>query len=202
MTADCVDLGIDRGGRLVQHKPAYGGNIVSVIMGRTTPQLATVRPRMFEPLEPRDAQAEVRQIDLGDLPEGTTRVLERTETDRRPRRLDEADVVVAVGAGVDAAAIEEAAERTGAAIGGDRSACAAGRVPWGAEIGLRGRQVAPRVYLAIETDAGFEHLTGAVKAGVIAAIAADPSSPLLAAADVALAGDWRELAPALIEALA
>jgi electron transfer flavoprotein alpha subunit len=201
MTADCVDLGIDRGGRLVQHKPAYGGNIVSVIMGRTTPQLATVRPRMFEPLEPRDAEAEVRQLAVGAMPDGT-RVLETSETDPRPRRLDEADVVVALGADVDPAAIEEAAERAGAAIGGDRAACAAGRVPWGVEIGLQGRQVAPRVYLAIETDAGFEHLTGAVKAGVIAAIAADPSSPLLAAADVALAGDWRELAPALLEALA
>ena len=47
MTGDCVDLGIDRAGRLIQFKPAYGGNIVSVIMGATTPQLATVRPRMF-----------------------------------------------------------------------------------------------------------------------------------------------------------
>jgi electron transfer flavoprotein alpha subunit len=37
---------------------------------------------------------------------------------------------------------------------------------------------------------------------VIAAIAADPSSPLLDAADVALAGDWRELTPALLESLA
>ena len=201
MTADCVDLGIDKGGRLVQHKPAYGGNIVSVIMGRTTPQLATVRPRMFESLEPRDVEVEVRQIDVGALPEGPTRVLERSETDPRPRRLDEADLVVAVGADVDPTALEEAAAGAGAAIGGDRAACAAGRLPWGAEVGLQGRSVAPRVYLAIETDSGFEHLTGAVKAGVIAAIAADPSSPLLAAADVGLAGDWRELAPALLGAL-
>ena len=98
--------------------------------------------------------------------------------------------------------IEDAAKKTGAAIGGDRAACAAGRVPWAAEIGLQGRQVAPRVYLAIEADAGFDHLTGSVKAGVIAAIAENPGSPLLAAADVSLAGDWRELAPALINALA
>jgi electron transfer flavoprotein alpha subunit len=202
MTADCVDLGIDRGGRLVQHKPAYGGNIVSVIMGRTTPQLATVRPRMFELLEPRDVRAEVRQIDIGALPEGTTRVLERKDTDPRPRRLDDADLVVAVGAGVDPAALQKVAERAGAAIGGDRAACAAGRVPWGTEIGLQGRSVAPQVLLTIETDPGFEHLTGAVKAGAIAAIAADPSSPLLKMADVGLAGDWRELAPALLEALA
>jgi electron transfer flavoprotein alpha subunit len=61
--------------------------------------------------------------------------------------------------------------------------------------------VAPRIYLAIETDAGFEHLTGAVKASVIVAIAADPSSPLLDAADIALTGDWHELAPALLTAL-
>src|SRR5205823_4468752 len=198
MTADCVDLGIDRAGRLIQHKPAYGGNIVSVIMGATTPQLATVRPRMFEPLQPRDAGADVRRIELQALPEGTTRILERAEADPPPRRLDEADIVVAVGAGVDPAAIQEATQRAGAEIGGDRAACAAGRVPWGAEIGLQGRSVAPRVYLAIETTPGFEHLTGSVKAGVIAAIASDAGSPLLAAADVALVGDWRELAPALL----
>jgi electron transfer flavoprotein alpha subunit len=75
-------------------------------------------------------------------------------------------------------------------------------IPPGAEIGIRGRAVAPRVYVAIETDPGFEHLTGTVKAQVIAAIAADASSPLLEAADVGLVGDWRELAPALLVALA
>jgi electron transfer flavoprotein alpha subunit len=201
MTADCVDLGIERGGRLVQHKPAYGGNIVSVIMGATTPQLATVRPRMFQLLEPREAEAEIRQLEIGELPAGLS-VLEESETDPRPRRLDEADLVVAVGAGVDPAALAEAAERAEAAIGGDRAACAAGRVPWAAAIGLQGRSVAPRVFLAVESDPGFEHLTGAVKARVIAAIASDPESPLLPAADVGLVGDWRELAPALIEALA
>ena len=201
MTADCVDLGIDRGGRLVQHKPAYGGNIVSVIMGATTPQLATVRPRMFELLEPRDEEAEIRQVELGELPDGL-RVIEQSEADPPPRRLDEADLVVSVGAGVDPGALTSAANSVGAAIGGDRAACAAGIVPWGLQIGLQGRSVAPRVFLAVEADAGFEHHTGAVKAGVIAAIASEPSSPLLAGADVGLAGNWRELAPPLIEALA
>ena len=202
MTADCVDLGIDRGGRLVQHKPAYGGNIVSVIMGSTTPQLATVRPRMFEPLEPRAGDAEVRRIELPSLPQRPTRLLEERKTDPPPWRLDEAEIVVGLGPSVDLSALEEAAARADAAIGGDRNACAAGVVPWTAEIGIKGRAVAPRIYVAVEADPGFEHLTGAVKAGVIAAIAADERSPLLDAADVGLAGDWRELGPALLEALA
>src|SRR6266566_4287839 len=196
MTADCVDLGIDRGGRLVQHKPAYGGNIVSVIMGSTTPQLATVRPRMFEPLKPRPAGAEVRRIELPSLPQGPTRLLERENTDPPPWRLDEAEIVVGIGPSVDVSALAEAAGRADAAIGGDRNACEAGVVPWTAEIGIKGRAVPPRIYVAIEADPGFEHLTGTVKAGVIAAIAADERSPLFDAADVGLAGDWRELAPA------
>jgi len=166
------------------------------------PRYADAFPTAYrEDFDARAAVADVRRIELQALPEGTTRILERAEADPPPRRLDEADIVVAVGAGADPAAIQEAAERAGAAIGGDRAACAAGRVPWGAEIGLQGRSVAPRVYLAIETTPGFEHLTGSVKAGVIAAIASDAGSPLLAAADVALVGDWRELAPALLTAL-
>src|SRR5207247_11423624 len=84
MTADCVDLGIDRAGRLIQHKPAYGGNIVSVIMGATTPQLATVRPRMFEPLEPNGSEGELRQFQLDGLPLASTSLVESRPEDPAP----------------------------------------------------------------------------------------------------------------------
>jgi electron transfer flavoprotein alpha subunit len=202
MTGDCVDLGIDRAGRLIQHKPAYGGNIVSVIMGATTPQFATVRPRMFELLQPRQAEVDVRRVELDSLPDPPTRLIEASEIDPPPWRLDAADIVVGIGASVEPAELADSAARAGAAIGGDQRACAEGLIPPSLEIGLLGRAVAPRIYVAVETDAGFEHLTGTVKASAIAAIAADVSSPLLAAADVGLVGDWRELAPALLEALA
>jgi electron transfer flavoprotein alpha subunit len=202
MTGDCVDLNIDRGGRLIQYKPAYGGNIVSVIMGSTTPQLATVRPRMFELLEPRETEVDVRRLELDGLPHPATRLIDKRRTDPAPGRLDAADIVVGVGATVDPAALADAAARAGAAIGGDNKACEVGNVPRNAEVGLLGRAVAPRIYIAVETDAGFEHLTGTVKAGAIAAITADESSPLLSAADVGLVGDWRDLAPALLDALA
>ena len=95
MTGDCVGLGIDRAGRLIQTKPAYGGNIVSVIMGSTTPQLATVRSRMFEPLEPHELEARVERIQLGDLPAPTARLVDRTNESARD--LDGADVVVCLG---------------------------------------------------------------------------------------------------------
>jgi electron transfer flavoprotein alpha/beta subunit len=206
MTGDCVDLGIDRAGRLIQFKPAYGGNIVSVIMGATTPQLATVRPRMFEPLEPRNGtEASVRPLELDELPNRRTRLIERGG-DQRAFDLDEADAVLCVGGGVgNGEAVDEVrslAARLGAAVGGDRAACEAGLVPRNRQLGLLGRAVAPRVYVAVEAAGDFEHLTGSVKAAVIVAVSHDAGSPLLDAADIALAGEWRETLPPFVDALA
>jgi electron transfer flavoprotein alpha/beta subunit len=195
MTGDCVGLGIERAGRLVQTKPAYGGNIVSVIMGSTTPQLATVRPRMFEPLEPRDVEPTIERFDPGGWPEPRLR---RTDHEQASARdLDEADVIVCLGAEV-----EELPELpAGVALGGTREACEAGLLPRSRQIGLLGRQVAPNLLVAVGVRGDAEELTGFVKANVVAAIAADRSAPMLAAADVAVVGDWREVLPSLLEAI-
>ena len=116
MTGDCVDLGIDRAGRLIQFKPAYGGNIVSVIMGATTPQLATVRPRMFEPLQPNGGEGEVRRFQLDGLPAAAASVLESEPADPAPYTLDEADVIVCAGEAVGAEGLGEL-EQAAAALG-------------------------------------------------------------------------------------
>ena len=98
--------------------------------------------------------------------------------------------------------VEQLAEQLGAAVGGDHDACRSGLLPWSRQIGLLGRQIAPRLYLAVAADGGYEHLTGSVKAQVIAAIDFERASPLLRAADVGLAGDWSELLPELVDGLA
>jgi electron transfer flavoprotein alpha subunit len=207
MTGDCVDLNIAKAGRLLQNKPAYGGNIVSVIMGRTTPQLATVRPGMFATVEPRDdAEAEVAPLGAGELPKPRTRLVERThEPDTAGYKLDAADVVLCVGKGIGGPEaipeVEILARRLNAAVGGSRSVCDAGWLPKNRQIGLTGRAVAPRLYIAVGVRGAFEHLVGSVKAGVIVALNKNEKAPFLRSADVGLIGDWRETLPPLIEAL-
>jgi electron transfer flavoprotein alpha subunit len=199
MTGDCVGLGIDRAGRLIQTKPAYGGNIVSIIMGATTPQLATVRARMFEPLEPRDGEPRVDEVDLGPLPTPQTRLIERQPAPARD--LDAADVVVCLGGELTSEDVAEAralAERAGAAVGATREVCDRGDLPRNRQIGLYGRPVAPRLLVTVGVGGDFEHTTGFVKAGVIAAVAAAAGSPMLQRADVGLVGNWHELLPALL----
>jgi electron transfer flavoprotein alpha subunit len=170
MTGDCVNVDIAKAGRLLQTKPAYGGNIVSVIMGATNPQLATVRSRMFAPLEPRDVAGEIHRVALDEVPRARTKLLRRRGgTDAW--RLDEADIVVLLGPnGGPPDEVAGIAREAGAAFGATRDLCESGAVPWSYHVGLYGRPVAPRVLVAVGVPDDFEHLTGFVKADVVVAL--------------------------------
>jgi electron transfer flavoprotein alpha subunit len=207
MTGDCVDLAIDKGGRLIQYKPAYGGNIVSVIMGATTPQLATVRPGILAPVEPRDGvDAEIVHLDLGDLPEPRTRLVEwEHRPDTAGYELEAAVVCLCVGKGIGGPEalpeIGSHAARLGAALGASRDVTDAGWLPKSRQVGLTGRAVAPRLYVAVGVRGAFEHLVGSVKAGAIVALNKNGRAPIFRHADVGVVGDWRETLPRLVDAL-
>jgi len=191
MTGDCVGVDIIKAGRLLQQKPAFGGNIVSAIMGSTTPQLATVRPRMYEPLEPHeDAQADTKKLELGTLPVSRLKLAERRGSDGGAA-LDEADIVVCAGPDVDVAELERAAAREALAVGGSRRSS----VPRSRKIGLLGRPVAPRLFVAVGVEDEPEHWAGSVKARVIVNVG-DSEPPQ---ADVSLSGDWLEVLPTLLD---
>jgi electron transfer flavoprotein alpha/beta subunit len=191
MTADCVGVDIAKAGRLLQQKPAYGGNIVSVILGATTPQLATVLPRMYDPLEPRDLEVEVRRLEL-DPPEPRVRLVERDEDDDS-YDIDERDIVVGFGPDADPELVKTVNDG-GYAVAGTREACEASLVRRTREVGLLGRPIAPRLYVAVEIGDDPEHWAGTVKATVIASIGAS-----VEAADVTLAAEPRGTLPLLLD---
>jgi electron transfer flavoprotein alpha subunit len=197
MTGDCVGVDIAKAGRLLQQKPAYGGYITSVILGATTPQLATIRPRMYEPVEPRDAvDVEVRNLKIGALPEPRVRRAGGT-THRDSYRIDDADIVSLLGPGIGGPEpiplIEEGAAAVGAAVAGTREVCEAGWLPLTRQVGILGRPVAPRLLVAVGVRGDEEEAAGFVKAGVVVAVGAEDGAPINEAADVIVAGDWRSV---------
>ena len=55
LTADAIDLGFDQDEVFYQTTPAYGGSILAhIVILEARPQMATVRPMMFEPIQPRE----------------------------------------------------------------------------------------------------------------------------------------------------
>jgi electron transfer flavoprotein alpha subunit len=188
MTGDCVGVDIARAGRLLQQKPAYGGNIVSVIMGATTPQLATVRPRMYEPLQPRDVDAEGREEQI-EAPSSGLELLDRQPHAQPGFRLDEADtVVVLAGAGTGITA--------DAAVGYTLEVVERGDAPRHLHVGLLGRAVAPRLLVAVGVEGTVEQTGGFVKALVVVSV--NGGDGMNERADVVLHGEPGESVDALL----
>ncbi len=207
LTGDCVGLEIDDEGRLVQLKPAFGGNIVAPILSSTRPQMATIRPGMLTALAPDcSVKPEVRplkEVDLGRIP---PEVLEDVADDSAlGAELENAPVIVTVGMGVggpeNIPVVRALADALGGALGATRNVTDAGWLPKQYQVGLTGKSVAPDLYVAVGVSGAFNHTVGIQKAGTVVAVNKNPRAPIFRAADFGIVGDYAEVVPALVSSL-
>lgn len=209
LTADCTGLEIDQEtGLLIQTRPAIGGNVMAMIKTpECRPQMATVRPRSRRPLCRDDARAGqlIEEAVLpGELKSRTAFLrFESDATSAVP--IQEADVVVAGGRGMrDAKNFEKLfglARRLGGVVGASRVAVDQGWVPYSHQVGLSGKSVTPKVYLALGISGSSNHLAGMSGSEVIVAVNRDPDADILRLADLGIVGDLGEVLPALLERL-
>ena len=210
LTGDCIDLGINEAGELIQYKPALGGNVVAPIQSRTTPYMATLRPGLFNAIEPtEDAVCKLEVLDVPSVSAPDFEVLEvHVEDDAKGLQLAAAQVVIGVGMGIGGPehlpVIYEMARSLGASVAATRNVTDAGWLPRQVQVGLTGRAIAPQLYIAVGIRGDFNHMVGLGKAGTIIAINNNPNprrSPIFAGADYSIVGDWETCLPPLVEAL-
>ncbi len=208
LTGDCIGLEIDAQGRLAQLKPAFGGNIVAPILTKTRPAMATVRPGMLQPADPdasasRDAVIEPLPVDQ--LASPRVRVIGMQVDATAGVALDNAEVVVGVGMGVggaeNLAKVQELAAALGAPIVASRRVVDAGWLPRQVQVGLTGRSIAPRLYVALGISGKFNHMVGIQRAGLILAINNNPDADIFKQTDYGIVGDWAQIVPALTRVL-
>ena len=208
LTGDAIGLEIDEQARLVQLKPAFGGNIVAPILSKTFPQMATVRPGMLEAMQPDwSRQPSVQRLELPDVGPIRTQTVHATqEVDASATSLEEADIVVGVGTGLgrreNVKLARELAEVLGAAIGATRRVTDANWLPRQHQIGLTGKAVAPKLYFALGIRGVMNHTIGIQRAQTIVALNNDPEAPIFQVANYGIVGDCLQLIPALTQALA
>ena len=208
LTGDCVDLEVDNQGRLLQLKPAFGGNIVAPILSKTTPAMATVRPGMLSQSQPDPSrQARVERLTLDADVHSRVQLVSHTGADAaKAAALDAADIAIGVGKGIGGPenlhVIEQlAAVLDGAPLASTRDISDLGWLPRQHQVGITGRAVAPKLYFAIGIRGAFEHMVGLRKAGTIVAINIKAKAPIFKTADLGIVGDYAEVVPLLTEAL-
>lgn len=206
LTADCTGLVIDENHLLRQTRPAYGGGLIADIFCKDRrPQMATVRPGIF-PIPVPDPQRTGAHIWYTPpaLPPDPAKMISRAQIPPK-KDLREGRIIVAGGKGIGSrdgfTLLGTLAERVGGLLGASRSAVDAGYADYDCQIGQTGLSVSPELYLAFGISGAAQHIAGMATAGKVIAVNSDPKAPIFDYADLAIVGDWREVAEALLNAL-
>jgi electron transfer flavoprotein alpha subunit len=212
LAADCTDLtvapwhrrGVQYDALLHQIRPAMAGGVLATcVCPDARPQMATVRPGVFE-LRAAPRRSRIEEVPVTLLPvDLRVEVLDR-QTRSADVGLEGADVVIAGGAGCDSTSwhlIDELAEVIGGRVAASRGAVEAGLAPRAVQVGQTGMTVHPRLYVACGISGALQHTVGMRTARTVVAINRDPEAFIFRLAHFGIVADVRDALPLLTAAL-
>jgi len=186
---------------LVAAKPAFSGALLADIICTSAVRLVSVRPGVL-PLPPsRPGVPDVWSWSL--TPRSRVRRLSQ-QRDDDVEVLARADVVIGVGAAVaphEYEGLSAFAAVLGAELAATRKVTDKGWAPRARQVGVTGRSIAPRLYVAVGLSGKFNHMVGVRAAGTILAINEDPDAVVFSQCDIGIVGDWHAVVPELAAAL-
>ena len=208
LSAGCITDAISlscQDNRLVVERRALGGNTISAKVITSRQQVIAVMPKLYDAEPMTGGAGEVIPVSL-ELEPPTARVLERRSKEAGIVNLEEAEVLVCVGRGLDnkddLTLIQSLVDSVGGMLGCTRPI--SHEYHWLAEdhmVGLSGKESSPSLYLAIGISGQIQHTVGIMNAKVIFAINNDKNAPIFKIADYGIVGDLYQVVPKLIERL-
>jgi electron transfer flavoprotein alpha subunit len=205
LVGDAVSLHV-HDDALVAGKPAFAGALVADITCRTPTQMVTVRPGVLPAAggvgHGADVAAPPVRHEVGTR--GRVRILAERRNDD-VEALARAEVVIGVGTGVapdEYGELSPLAAVLGAELAATRKVTDRGWAPRARQVGITGRSIAPRLYVAMALSGKFNHIVGVRAAGTILAVNDERAAPVFDHCDVGIVGDWHEVVPLLARAFA
>ncbi len=204
LTADCTDFEIEEKTRsLIQIRPAIGGNVMAKIKTITKPQMATVRPKSKLPLsKDENRKGKITKIEYDQkLYQSKYNWIEFKKDKTSVQPLQQADVIVAGGKGLKKPEnfkyLQNIAKKLEGAVGATRAVVDMGWIDYSHQVGLSGKTVSPKLYIAIGISGAVQHLAGMSSSKYIIAINKDPEAPIFKVSDLGIVCDAFDILPLL-----
>ena len=193
ITADCTEFSINNEGRLVQIRPALGGNILAhIVSPGTYPQMATARPSVFEPVI-NEVSVNITEFfpeneDLPKVKEEKRKKLEVTGE----MKIEDASRIISVGMGLKQRTLVKVfklADMLGATVACSRKIVEAGWLSHSVQVGQSGKTISPDLYIALGISGASQHLAGMKTSGEIIAVNNDPDADIFSVAHIGFVTD-------------
>ncbi len=199
----CQDVWVVEG-RLQARCVMYGGKIEVTAAAPGEPTILGILPGARPPGKREEEQTPPLEEVTVSLPE-TSRVRFKRYIEPEAGDVDitQQDILVAVGRGIqrqeNLALAEELAKALGGAVCGSRPVIDQGWLPLSRQVGKSGKQVKPKLYLALGISGAPEHQEGIRNAELIIAVNTDPAAPIFNIAQVGVTADLFDIVPPLLE---
>lgn len=183
----------------------YGGKVHARVKAKPNDKghVLTLRPGSFQAA---DAPSVGGSVQNEEVPAGLgagRRYVETVTPDAGEVDITQAEVLIAVGRGIDEEEnleiIDSLAETLGASVACSRPVVDKKWLPKSRQVGTSGLTVKPKIYIAIGISGSFQHMGGVKGGAYIAAINKDPAAPIFSVADVGIVGDLFDIVPLLEE---
>jgi len=182
----------------------YGGKLdAHMAMRDADAYMLTIREATFQALEPSRSGEIVKVANPVTEEIAYRKFLEYVEAAIGEVDITQSAMLVGVGRGIredkNIPMMEELAAAMGADLSASRAVVDAGWLPSDRQVGISGKTVKPKLYLAVGISGAFQHVTGMKGSEVIVAINKDPDAPIFGIADYGIVDDLFKVVPKLIE---
>jgi electron transfer flavoprotein alpha subunit len=206
LTADCTNLDLDENGLLLQTRPAFGGNIMAtIICPKNLPQMATVRPGVFEKPEVNENKKYHFKKYHFEPAESLIEIINLIKKEASGKDITESDVIVAGGRGLGNPngfkLLEDLASELNGVVAASRAVVDAGWANHNIQVGQTGKTVKPKIYIACGISGAIQHIAGMKDSKCIIAINKNKDAPIFKVADYGIVGDLYEVIPLFIKKL-
>ena len=167
-----------------------------------------ISPRFVQELSPPRAPGEKKGgivIEPSPLSEtfDAKRFVEYIEAPLTGEDITQAEIIVSVGQGIggpeNIPLAEEVAKNLGGVLACSRPVVDRNWLPKERQVGISGKTVKPKVYIAIGISGAFQHVTAMQGSETIIAINKDPRAPIFSVADYGIVDDFQNILPVLKE---
>ncbi|HRR61144.1 MAG TPA: electron transfer flavoprotein subunit alpha/FixB family protein [Spirochaetota bacterium] len=184
---------------------SYSGKLdqfVSIVDDK--PVVASITPGSFDEYGAKDADDLINKVIEINIDTAIKQWCTFIISENKDSSLDEADIIIGVGKGIGSKdnltlIYNFAKFFPHSAVAGSRIVCDYGWLPYSKQVGITGKSISPKVYIACAISGSSQHIAGIKGAKTIIAINKDPYAPIFNVSHYGIVEDIFTFIPQFLE---